>query len=1190
MKRILPFVFLPFLASAGTWTVTSTGDDAADPATLRGAIAAANAQGDADNTITIALAAGSQIQQNTTATPSSATVGPLQPTVSMTIIGPTPTGPTTGFVKISGKATNGSPFLYVSDPDVSVTLKNLEIWEFRVQSGGGSSGAWKQAASGDGLRLGPTVSTAGALTIENCYLHDNWMAQPNGFGSETKADGGSVIRAEGNLEVRDTILTANRIYASAYGAGYIAALGSNIVFDNLAVTNNYIWENRTDRDYRYGQIGILGSSVSSVTIDGLLLADGFSCYGTAGIFVRSDVSGATISVKNSAFRGLYGWTDGSGGGAFGYHGVNANAFVFENCEFSGNRGQWGGAVRINADNNDASAVFANCSFLRNDGIQWGGAVDTRCPTWFVNCTAAGNISEYSNSQNSGAFASHGKAHYVLNSALAYNYSNKGSTPDDCSKASTLHLYNSFNHNGGNAPSSATSVTDYLGGGAYALFSAANETVSSFTYVTVRQNATTQTTGTTSYTGSPAMPELPAVDAASPATPRVLEIVRGGDLDATGWPVKHDADWSNIAYSTDGGATWTALRGSVAGATDSLAADSRGVAYGVSGGVPTPPIGSAAFPRFTITWDAGTTGGHLEIGGATATETSTQVARGLAPVAPALDGDPAKDNATFVGWNTDSAATVALDLASETITADTTYYAIFVEAAATDAIVSWFDEDGTTPLDPPTSVVEEGNRPSHVAPTKAADVQYTYAFAGWTLVGGDGTVYTAATIPVVSAGETLAYKAVYAATVNQYSVTFYDEDGTTVLSGPTAYDYGTAAANVVLPATPAKAADSEYAYTFAGWSPSVADVTGDAAYVATYSATEILTYVDNSMFGCKMRITVSGYDGRETLEFFPVLVRLPSTIVSQISSSADIRFADANNVLLAHEIDTWDATGESLVWVSLRSLPAGGTTFTMYWRPAASAPAAITPARVWTKAGYIGVWHMNEVSAKSTPDATGNGFTATARNTAPVLYADRTGCFGNCLKSGANDGAGLYLPDNALVPYYEAADSITNHYSAEAWIHRNGNVNNSHLFSSGTGWNVGACIGLQGYLYGNDGYTAQNNRIPSSEWAFLGATWGTRGSDFLFCGAASLNDGAGLYITENQSRTTASGGFAQFSLNSTASTDNGQNTMPGWMDEFRLRAQASSKDWTEAIYAAGKADSTFLTYGSVVKKGFCVLVR
>ena len=295
--------------------------------------------------------------------------------------------------------------------------------------------------------------------------------------------------------------------------------------------------------------------------------------------------------------------------------------------------------------------------------------------------------------------------------------------------------------------------------------------------------------------------------------------------------------------------------------------------------------------------------------------TTQVELGHTPTAPA--GTPVKASTdaleyTFIGWNTDPAATTAIDLSTVVVTGATTLYAIYSSSARTYSIewqmdngstidttsveygvvpthadpskpsdasysytfsgwstngadvlgslpavsgaatyiavfaqhdlsttvtVSWYDEDGTTSLDPAQTTVEKGVRPTHVEPTKTPTIDTAYTFAGWVEVGSDGSVTNAtANLPLASADA--AYKATYSSAVRQYMVTFADWDGSEISS--IAYDYNTPAASVVEPSeTPTRPATAEYSYAFAGWDAVIADVTADATYTATYDVTPVV---------------------------------------------------------------------------------------------------------------------------------------------------------------------------------------------------------------------------------------------------------------------------------------------------------------------------------------------------------------
>lgn len=186
------------------------------------------------------------------------------------------------------------------------------------------------------------------------------------------------------------------------------------------------------------------------------------------------------------------------------------------------------------------------------------------------------------------------------------------------------------------------------------------------------------------------------------------------------------------------------------------------------------------------------------------------------------------------------------------------------------------------------------------PTKAADDTYTYTFTGWDPavqidVDGDAT-----------------YTAQFAPTYKEYTVTFVDEDGTTVLSTAT-YHFGD---EVVLPADPTKDDDLAYTYDFDHWTPDVVNVAGDATYTAVYTATPI-------------DYTISFYDAEGT-EIAVQTYHYGDTIVPP---EAPEKAADAYNTYVfagwSPEVPaTVDGTGTGIYTATYNAVPIEYTvTFT-----------------------------------------------------------------------------------------------------------------------------------------------------------------------------------------------------------------------------------------------------------------------
>ena len=200
---------------------------------------------------------------------------------------------------------------------------------------------------------------------------------------------------------------------------------------------------------------------------------------------------------------------------------------------------------------------------------------------------------------------------------------------------------------------------------------------------------------------------------------------------------------------------------------------------------------------------------------TTIETDDEVLEGTTPTYDSATPTKPQDDEytyTFSGWSpTVSAATQ-----------DITYTAQFTATKRKYAVTF---KNGDEVLQ--TGEVEYGQRPSYTGatPTKEDSTgQYTYTFKGWK--NGAITYAPGAQLPAVQGAVT--YTAVFDSTVNKYTITWLNDDGS--LIDTTTVEYGV----VPTHADPTKAETAQYTYTFAGWDTTPVAVTGEATYKATFT--------------------------------------------------------------------------------------------------------------------------------------------------------------------------------------------------------------------------------------------------------------------------------------------------------------------------------------------------------------------
>ncbi|MBQ2623965.1 MAG: DUF2341 domain-containing protein [Kiritimatiellae bacterium] len=361
----------------------------------------------------------------------------------------------------------------------------------------------------------------------------------------------------------------------------------------------------------------------------------------------------------------------------------------------------------------------------------------------------------------------------------------------------------------------------------------------------------------------------------------------------------------------------------------------------------------------------------------------------------------------------------------------------------------------------------------------------------------------------------------------------------------------------------------------------------------------------SAFGApqyKAALTVQGYSGSSTLEDFPVLVRLSPQTIDGFSYSAcaqngsDISFVAADGkTLLPYDIDTWDETGTSLIWVKVPEVASSGTSFTIRWGD--DEPPANTPADTWS--GYKSVWHM-DIANGATADIR-VGYAATVLN--PNQYCGAgTGIVGGAYHNEQNKDASHCVKTPDVAGFSATTEGVATfslwvrqiggtksqgspdeaNYPQILWGSTWGNCGTAISTKNGnTDKGKGICIDLEGkaaqyntMVVRDDDFTTMPITLESiydKQWHHLVLAYDATGRRFYVDGVLQRNFSSSVRKYTNPS----AGWTMRFGGRSDTTTD---CVWTGDLDEIRFFDGSLSADRVAAEYA-NVADAAFLAYGT-----------
>lgn len=331
---------------------------------------------------------------------------------------------------------------------------------------------------------------------------------------------------------------------------------------------------------------------------------------------------------------------------------------------------------------------------------------------------------------------------------------------------------------------------------------------------------------------------------------------------------------------------------------------------------------------------------------------------------------------------------------------------------------------------------------------------------------------------------------------------------------------------------------------------------------------------NSSWLARRKITFDNSTLSGNLTSFPVLVSVTSSQIDYAKTQnrgQDIRFVDADGTTaLSYEIEKWDESGTSLIWVKVPTLSNNTTDYIYMYYNNTSVADNQSASSVWDS-NHKGVWHLSTDTSLSTTDSTtnantGNNTSATATTGKVDGGASLNGITSRIIAPATSSldvssGAGITVDGwfnpadvSGMRPLIEWGNSGS--FGVHMWNYpQSGNIYVNVVDSGGT----------------NHTFQTTGTPLTASTWQHVGFTYNkSSGAVALYHnGTAQSISSSNIGAFTPKTNLDLNIGYRPYS--------GGQYYYSGSTDEVRVSDVVRSADWFKAEY--NSANNTMNSFGT-----------